>query len=237
MQEAISYSRPPLPFSYTFGMDAVRELILAKSKELKKSLRALSLKIGRDHAYLQQFIHKGSPRRLAEDDRRLLAAELSVDETELGGPASSGGARVVQNARVAGPVQLAGVIPVYGHAVGGSDGEFMLNGNLIGELAVPPILAGVADAYAVYVVGDSMEDRYNAGEAVYVHPRAPLRKGDYVVAQIAADEGAAPYAYVKRFIGWTARSLKLEQLNPKKTMEFPRTRVVSVHKIVMGGEG
>lgn len=236
MQEAISYSRAVSSFSYTWGMDAVRELILVKSEELKKSLRWLSLQIGGDHAYLQQFIKRGSPKKLPEDKRRLLADLLSVDETELGGPIGSSSVRM-PNARIAGPIQLGGVIPVYGHAVGGSDGEFMLNGNQIGELAVPPVLAGVPDAYAVYVVGDSMEDRYHAGEAVYVHPRMPLRKGDYVVAQIAADEGAAPYAYVKKFIGWTSRTLRLEQLNPRKSMEFPKGRVVSVHRIVMGGDG
>lgn len=237
MQQEISYSQPSWAIPYNFGMDTVRELILAKSKELGRSLRWLSLEIGRDHAYLQQFIKKGSPRRLPEDDRRKLASLISVDETQLGGPAMMAAARALQNARVAGPIQLSGVIPVYGHAVGGNDGEFQFNGNQIGELAVPPILAGVPEAYAVYVVGDSMLERYHAGEAVYVHPRMPLRKGDYVVAQIAAEEGDAPYAYIKRYLGWTAKSLRLEQLNPHKKIEFPRRRVVSVHRIVMGGDG
>lgn len=217
-------------------MDSVRELIVAKAKETKKSLRWLSLEIGGGHAYLQQFINRGSPKKLPEDKRRALAELLSVDETELGGPTGTASVRL-PNARIGGPVQLGGVIPVYGHAVGGSDGEFILNGNQIGELAVPPVLAGVPDAYAVYVVGDSMEDRYHAGEAVYVNPRMPLRRGDYVVAQIAADEGAAPYAYVKKFIGWTTKTLRLEQLNPKRSLEFPKSRVVSVHRIVMGGDG
>jgi len=47
---------------------------------------ALSRMIGRNEAYLQQFIKRGTPRSLAERDRRLLAAFLRVDEEVLGGP-------------------------------------------------------------------------------------------------------------------------------------------------------
>ncbi len=41
----------------------------------------------RNPAYLQQFVTRGSPRRLAERDRRLLADVLGVDESALGGEA------------------------------------------------------------------------------------------------------------------------------------------------------
>ena len=47
---------------------------------------ALSRLIGRNAAYIQQFIERGTPRRLAEDDRRTLARYFGVDETELGAP-------------------------------------------------------------------------------------------------------------------------------------------------------
>jgi phage repressor protein C with HTH and peptisase S24 domain len=239
VQQEISQSRPSAGSSYAPFMDAVRELILREAKKPGRSLKRLSLDIGRNETYLQQFIRKGSPERLDEVDRRKLAGILAVDEIELGAPAGElqAAARPAQNARVAGNVQLGAVIPAYGHAVGGSDGEFILNGNKIADLLAPPSLAGVRDAYAVYVVGDSMEERYQAGEAVFVNPRLPVRRGDYVVAQIASHEGEAPYAFVKRFVGQDAKHLKLEQLNPPKRLEFPRSRVVSVHRIVMGGDG
>jgi len=140
---------------------------------------------------------------------------------ELGGPARFGGAR----------------IPAYGQAVGGRDGEFILNGNRIVDVLAPPSLQGVPDAYAVYVVGDSMEPRYFAGEAVFVNPRLPVRRGDFVVAQIAVEPGEPPHAYVKRFVARDARLLRLEQFNPKKTLQFPVARVISVHRIIMGGDG
>lgn len=51
-----------------------------------ESLAALSRMIGRNDAYLQQFVTRGSPRALAERDRAILAAYLAVEESTLGGP-------------------------------------------------------------------------------------------------------------------------------------------------------
>ena len=143
-----------------------------------------------------------------------------------------------RNAEIGGPARFGGTrIPAYGQAVGGRDGEFILNGNRIVDVLAPPSLQGVPDAYAVYVVGDSMEPRYFAGEAVFVNPRLPVRRGDFVVAQIAVEAGEPPHAYVKRFVARDARTLRLEQFNPKKTLAFPVGRVISVHRIIMGGDG
>lgn len=46
----------------------------------------LSSVIGRNPAYIQQYIKRGSPRRLGEDDRARIAAFLGVPEAMLGGP-------------------------------------------------------------------------------------------------------------------------------------------------------
>lgn len=48
------------------------------------SLAGLSRMIGRNAAYLQQYVERGSPRRLGEDDRLALAQHFLVDERELG---------------------------------------------------------------------------------------------------------------------------------------------------------
>jgi hypothetical protein len=48
---------------------------------------ALSRLLGRNAAYIQQFIKRGTPRKLDEEDRRLLARYFGVDEALLGGPA------------------------------------------------------------------------------------------------------------------------------------------------------
>lgn len=128
-------------------------------------------------------------------------------------------------------------IPIFGQAVAGDDGRLILNGAQIGDLAAPPSLQGVRDAYAVYVTGDSMEPRYQAGEAVYVHPRLPVRRGDYVVVQVAGDEGEAPSAFIKRYVSRDSTTLVLEQFNPAKKLRIPVAKVASVHRIVMAGDG
>ena len=51
----------------------------------------LSRLIGRNPAYIQQFIKRGSPRRLSESDRATLAAYFRIDEVLLGGPQRASG--------------------------------------------------------------------------------------------------------------------------------------------------
>lgn len=46
----------------------------------------LSRLLGRNPAYIQQYIKRGTPRRLGEEDRRLLARYFGIDEAGLGGP-------------------------------------------------------------------------------------------------------------------------------------------------------
>ncbi|KTT70765.1 S24 family peptidase [Sphingomonas endophytica] len=51
------------------------------------ALSALSRMLGRNQAYLGQFVNRGSPRVLPERERRLLADFLGIDERLLGAPA------------------------------------------------------------------------------------------------------------------------------------------------------
>ena len=67
-------------------MDKIRKLIERKSRENGLSYKELSLKLGRNHAYIQQFVERGIPRKLKEDDRKKLSSFLGVSEEELGGP-------------------------------------------------------------------------------------------------------------------------------------------------------
>jgi len=70
------------------GMDSAspqyRLLELAQGRGV--SLSQLSRLIDRNSSYLQQFVRKGSPRKLEEVDRRTLAQFFGVDEAELGAP-------------------------------------------------------------------------------------------------------------------------------------------------------
>lgn len=140
------------------------------------------------------------------------------------------------NAVVGLPVLDSGrLIPVYGQAVGGIDGEFIMNGNILYEVMAPPIISHLSKAYAVSVSGDSMAPRYEDGEICFVDPKRRVRKGDYVIAQVRLTENGPLLAYVKRFCRHNAEELVLEQFNPPKELRFPSKSVATVHYIALAG--
>ena len=63
----------------------IRQLIGEKNLDMK----GLSLAMGKNHAYLQQYLERGIPKQLSERSRMLLAERLGVDEAELGAPHAS----------------------------------------------------------------------------------------------------------------------------------------------------
>ena len=67
-----------------------RERLTELAASRNASLAALSRMIGRNASYLQQFVTKGSPRKLEEEDRRKLADFFAVAESELGAPEDRG---------------------------------------------------------------------------------------------------------------------------------------------------
>jgi SOS-response transcriptional repressor LexA len=216
-------------------MDVTRGVIVSRVAELGLSLSELSLKVGRNHAYFQQFIKRGVPNRLPERVRGQVAEILGIDERVLREPLPSPAEFIRGNAEQRASRSIA-LIPVYGHALGGKDGEFILCGNQVSEVPAPPSLWLIPDASAVYVVGESMEPRYFAGETVFVNPRLPISRGAFVVAQISKGDADEPYAFVKRFVSQDTRRMRLEQYNPKRMLEFPLSSVVTIHRIVMSGE-
>jgi phage repressor protein C with HTH and peptisase S24 domain len=223
--------------------DPARQAVRARLKELKSTgmnAKELSRKIGRNETYVQQYLERGSPLSLPEDARQAISRELKIPEDKLRGPQRAPASRASDrpNAKIGPLTPLGGsgvTIPVYGQAMGGNDGRFVFNGGKIADVLAPPALVSVRDAYAVYVVGDSMEPRYKAGETAYVHPHFPVRKGDFVVVQILGDDGEAAEGYIKEFISLDSKRLRLSQLNPRKNIEFPAAAVKSVHRIIMAG--
>lgn len=126
-------------------------------------------------------------------------------------------------------------IPVYGQAVGGVDGEFLMNGNVLYEVMAPPVISHISGAYGVQIAGDSMSPRYEDGEVAFVDPKRRVRRGDYVIAQIQMEEHGPLLAFVKRFVSRTDAELVLSQFNPPKELKFDGKCVVSVHYIALSG--
>ena len=86
-----------------------------------------------------------------------------------------------------------------------------------------------ANAYAVFVVGTSMEPRFNTGEILYVDPSAPVRRGPDVVVQIN-DDGELR-AVVKQFKNADDKLVRVEQLNPRKEITFDKNTVTALHAV------
>jgi phage repressor protein C with HTH and peptisase S24 domain len=216
-------------------MDNVRDLIAKKLKERGLTMKEASLLLGRNHAYLQQSLERGVPAGLPEAVRGPLAALLRVEENLLRGSVPSSGRSVAPRAMPQMGTQDR--LPVLGLAECGPDGWALWNGEVVDYVARPSNLVGVPSAYAVFVVGSSMEPRYFPGELVQIHPGRPITIGSFVLVQLKPkQDGEAPRAVIKRLARRTGNKIVLEQYNPKKSFELKADDVVSIHRVVASGE-
>lgn len=157
------------------------------ARERGDDYSALSRLIGRNAAYIQQFIKRGTPKRLAERDRRVLAEYFAVDELLLGAPA--------ENSSRKNPVsRLRGgdMVAVSQYAVDASAGPGALTGEEqeLSQIAFPARwlrkLAGgdPAELSIITVSGDSMEPTLSDQDEILVSSgdgAERLRDGIYVL--------------------------------------------------------
>jgi len=118
-------------------------------------------------------------------------------------------------------------IPIRSAARGGGDQEMFLEDGPIGHTPRPANLNGVRGAYAIYMIGDSMEPRYEQGWLLHVNPFKPPTRGRDVVVY-KKDKAAL----IKQFVGWERDALVLRQLNPAQELRIPRDDVAECHLVV-----
>lgn len=70
-------------------MDRIRKLIEGRRLERNLDYKELSEALGKNHAYVQQYIKRGIPSELKEKDLRKLAELLDLEEELLGAPTST----------------------------------------------------------------------------------------------------------------------------------------------------
>jgi phage repressor protein C with HTH and peptisase S24 domain len=154
--------------------EALQQLCLERGEDFA----GLSRMLGHNDAYVQQFIRRGVPRKLREDDRRKLASYFAVSESLLGGPPDEAGAD--------------GLIGVNRHPVSVSAGPGVIPGREIGQpcfafddrwlkrlTATPPSQLSI-----VRVQGDSMAPTLNEGDDILIDTAERsdrLRDGIYVL--------------------------------------------------------
>lgn len=158
------------------GNSDARANLLDLANERGASLAGLSTLIGRNASYLQQYIRKGSPKKLEEQDRRTLAKFFGVDETRLGAPADISSIHADRYLAI----PRLDAEAAAGAGAEGSD-------EAIGQLGFAPgwlRAQGLDPAHlsTIAVRGDSMEPTLAEGDEIVVDTRpASLRSGVHVV--------------------------------------------------------
>jgi hypothetical protein len=148
--------------------------------ERREDFAGLSRMLGRNAAYIQQFIKRGVPRKLSEEDRRKLARYFGVDESLLGGPVSPAPAS-------------AGLLTIPRFNVGASagPGAFAEGEQAIAQLGFDASYlrqlsgrAAPSDLSIIRVEGDSMMPTLSDGDDIMVDRSAAgarIRDGIYVL--------------------------------------------------------
>lgn len=146
--------------------------------ERGEDFAGLSRMLGRNPAYIQQFVRRGVPKRLKEAERRKLARYFAISESLLGGPAEED--------------ETGELVPVKRIAVRVSAGPGAL---VAGEIAKPYFgfdgrwlkaltATSASNLSIIRVEGDSMAPTLNAGDDILVDPGDTgdrLRDGIYVL--------------------------------------------------------
>ena len=156
-----------------------RKVLERLCAERGEDFAGLSRFLGKNPAYIQQYIRRGTPRRLGEEERRKLARYFGVAESLFGGPAEPEPAP-------------AGLVPVKRVLVRASAGPGAIPGAEAGqpyfafdERWLKLLTGGKAhDLSIIRVEGDSMAPTLNDGDDILVDRAGcdeALRDGIYVL--------------------------------------------------------
>jgi len=249
-QEAKSYSTPNREFPTTLRMDAVRKLILEKAADSGTNLAELSRKIGKNHAYLQQFIKRGVPSELPEKVRQPLASVLGVAESSLRhgtvnhkphpvegrvvqsltqdkvAPDARKDLEIKPGAELFGEADL----PVFSTAQGGR-GALIVTDRAVDWVVRPAPLLRVRDGYGMIVSGDSMHPAVREGSTALVNPHLPPRSGDICIFRSHADDGTVTIC-IKELVRFTDETWHVKQYNPKRSFSLKRSEWQVCHVTV-----
>lgn len=127
------------------------------------------------------------------------------------------------------PFVVERTLPLHSSVEAG-EGALVMSSEPVDRIDRPEILAHVRDAYAITVVGDSMEPALKPGCMVQVHPHAVPRPGDFCVFKSERDGEFR--GTIKEYIGQTADHWKVKRYgpNPRAYMlskrEWPECDVV-----------
>lgn len=166
---------------------------------------------------------------------REAGAGLAVkQETEFPGPTE---AKLSTAAELPGNNAFSRDLPVYGVALGGTEGDFSFNGTVVDYVRRPPMLTKIGNAFGVYVIGDSMSPRFDHGDLVFVHPGRPPQPGNDVIVELHGEHGEPGACYIKRLVRRSTSLVQLAQFNPPRDdIAIEVSRIKAVYRILTAAE-
>jgi SOS-response transcriptional repressor LexA len=200
--------------------------LLDASPKYNGNAKALSLDAGLGETAVTDII-SGRSRRPRRYTLRQIAEQLGcmVEDIEsVDRPVKATG--IVSASPGRPPVRRGEMIPIRSAGRGGSEQE-MFEDNIVGYTQRPGNLGGVREAYAVYMLGDSMQPRYYPGWLLHINPFKPPSRGRDVV--VFKNDNSV---LIKQFVEQNVRELVLEQLNPSEEIRIPLAEVREIHLIV-----
>ncbi len=122
-------------------------------------------------------------------------------------------------------------LPVYSAFREGLDGFWFVDGDAKEFVERPANLRGVANAFALYADGESMQPRYFAGELLFVNPNRPITPNCFVAIEMTDGRGQ-----VRQFLRRTHDGIFVRRLNPDQELRLPTAEVKRIYRITGSAE-
>lgn len=185
------------------------------------SLQQLADACGTSRAQIDK-LERGE-RRLTVDWMLRLSSPLGCDPADLLPPMKTDSGALIPAMSV-----VSRLIPVRSAARGGDDQQMFLQDGPIDHRPCPSFVEHVKDAYAIYVVGESMTPMYRAGQLLYINPHRPLTAGRGVV--ITKMNQAV---IIKELVKQTGFGLVVREYQPKmREFTVPFSEIAEAHSVV-----
>jgi SOS-response transcriptional repressor LexA len=122
-------------------------------------------------------------------------------------------------------------LPVHSAFREGADGFWFVEGDAKEFVERPANLRGVANAFALYADGESMQPRYFAGELLFVNPNRPITPNCFVAIEMTDGRGQ-----VRQFLRRTHDGIFVRRFTPDQEQRLAAAQVKRMYRITGSAE-
>lgn len=199
------------------------------ARDRGSSLAELSRLLGRNPAYLQQYVARGSPRHLDEPDVRKIAEFLGISARQIETRPTPGGSALLDG----GAIEYRAIprLPLDASAGPGAVGsqEIPYDAHHFSRRWLREMGLEGADLSAIRVEGDSMEPDLRSGDEIFVDRNKRAGEGIFVVR-------IGDALHVKQVRASAPGTIVLVSSNPAYApLELPREEVEVIGRVVWKG--